>query len=358
MVNADVAEAIGNGTANSTKHTTKFPSNINDDGKSHRGVTKLHSTIVQEMIPYLVLFIGVLHGMYMYFYFIYSNETTMLFGTLKVPTSEYCIALRQQQESVGNKINERCGRPDLFGFQMVSITVFIVSGIIGIHAWNQTTTLESKNSMRYQLISPELRLYGYQSEGHILLLINLSYQIWDFVMSFYVIPEYYEIHMLLHHIISALVAFCGLYNHMFSYYAVFFLGLTEISSIFLVSLDLNEYFIEAPSLSSTGSESNDTPSTTVQSLLSTIFFSFSKDIAGPLFVISFLYYRIILWWYVSLRLWDDVHTVVVRTNSAEELRPKRSYILYIWLYCNLPMGILQIYFLSTIMSEIKAKFFS
>ena len=345
-----------------------------------RNVAPLHPTIVQDMIPYTILCIAMLHGIYMYFHNAYAHHKTMFFGVLQIPSPDDCRTINHNTSDVTH--NEKCGRPDLFAFQMVSGLVFIVVSILGLHAWYHhrhtipSTGTTTGTTKRYSLTTPASRLYGYQYESHIILIINLSYQIWDFVISIGVIHEYCTTIMLLHHFVAGLVAYYGLYNYMFSYYAMFFLGLSEVSSIFLVSLDLHKYFIPMTpsSLSS--------PTTTITSTVSNLFFVYSQHAAGPLFVITFIYYRIVLWYSVSKRLWDDVHSVTTiptaaasikssthpntngagrpittpTTSVAEQLRPHRTYVLYIWLYANLPMGVLQLYFLSIILYEIQAKF--
>ena len=391
------------------------------------GITQLNPTIVTDMIPYIILCIAILHGIYMYFYNIYAHHSTIFFGVLRIPSPEDCIAtftttaitsttVQEQQTIIEtdsynnnnnniNTINEKCGRPDLFAFQIVSGIVFIVVSSLGLYAWyhhqitqhGTSTTTTTNNTKRYLLTTPALRLYGYQYESHIILIINLSYQIWDFIISLFVIPEYCTTIMLLHHFVAAIVAYYGLYNYMFNYYAIFFLGLSEVSSIFLVSLDLHKYFIPpiVSVISSSSPSISNTSLSSLSSMLSNLFFVYTQHVAGPLFVITFIYYRIILWYSISQRLWNDVRsvttttttgtassttinstavptiaatksttdrpiittTVTTTTSLAEQLRPHRTYILYIWLYANLPMGVLQLYFLSIILYEIQAKFF-
>jgi hypothetical protein len=315
----------------------------------------------------------------------------MFFGVLRIPSVTDCIALEKETNGANNP-NEKCGRPDLFAFQIVSGIVFLIVSLLGLHAWYHHTTTTATIAVtkkRYSLTTPASRLYGYQYESQMILVVNLSYQIWDFIISIGVIPEYCTTIMLLHHFVAALVAYYGLYNYMFSYYSIFFLGLSEVSSIFLVSLDLHKYFIPPTSSILSSSSSYTSPL-----IPSNLFFVYSQHVAGPLFVVTFLYYRIILWYYVSRRLWDDVHSVTTTTTMtanalsitptrskdestdppmtqtttsatittattslAEQVRPRRTYILYIWLYANLPMGVLQLYFLSIIIYEIHTKFF-
>ena len=392
--NQGAIASVDNETTNrhDDNHTTVNPS----DSDANVAAQLLHPTIVQDMIPYIALCIAILHGIYLYFYNSYANYDTMLFGALRIPSPDDCVALQQlpqprQNETAEPTHNEKCGRPDLFAFQMVSGLVFLVVSLFGLHAWyhiHRHPQLRGGEARRTTL--PASRLYGYRYEAHVILLINLSYQIWDFIISIAVIAEHGTTIMLLHHAVAALVAYCGLYNYMFSYYAIFFLGLSEVSSIFLVSLDLHQYFIPPTAvIRGVVAPVSTTPQQHIPLVLSNVFFVYSQHIAGPLFVMTFIYYRIVLWYTVSRRLWDDVHFVTTaaadtggRTTTisntkntqpqttttttettqttisiAEQLRPRRTYILYIWLYANLPMGVLQLYFLSIIVDEIQQKFF-
>jgi hypothetical protein len=109
---------------------------------------------------------------------------------------------------------------------------------------------------------------------------------------------------------------------------VFYLGLTEVSSIFLVCIDLSKYF---PPVKGT-------------------LFDLFVGICGPFFVITFFYYRVLLWWKVSYLLWSDaLH--VIRSGVAEKLRPGKSFVLYIFLTINIILGVLQLYWFGIIMDE-------
>ena len=112
---------------------------------------------------------------------------------------------------------------------------------------------------------------------------------------------------------------------------VFFLGLSELSSIFLVFVDLGRYFPPAPG---------------------SLYDFWVGAVCGPLFAVAFVWYRVIVWWKVSFLLWTDaLH--VIRTGIANKMRPGRSYVLYIFLILNLPLGVLQLYWFGLILVEVK-----
>ena len=115
---------------------------------------------------------------------------------------------------------------------------------------------------------------------------------------------------------------------------VFYLGLTEVSSIFLIYIHLAKYFPPTP-----GSP----------------FDLFIGMVCGPLFVVCFFYYRVVLWWQVSYVLWSDA-AYVIRSGVAEKLRPGRSFVLYIFLTANLLLGVLQLYWFGLVMVEVMKVF--
>lgn len=111
---------------------------------------------------------------------------------------------------------------------------------------------------------------------------------------------------------------------------VFYLGLTEVSSIFLVFIDLAKYF----------------PPTSGAK-----FDFFIGAICGPLFVVTFFYYRVFMWWKVSYQLWSDALHALGKSGMAEKMRPGKSFVLYIFLTINILLGVLQLYWFRFILGE-------
>lgn len=111
--------------------------------------------------------------------------------------------------------------------------------------------------------------------------------------------------------------------------AVFYLGLTEVSSIFLVFIDLAKYFPPTP-----GSK----------------FDFFVEAICGPCFVVTFFYYRVWMWWIVSFQLWRDV-CGCLQNGMAHKMRPNKSFVLYIFLTINILLGVLQLWWFRLIVAE-------
>jgi len=161
--------------------------------------------------------------------------------------------------------------------------------------------------------------------------MNFTFQFWDFWISLS-IPEHRTPLMLAHHLAASIVSWCSFRYQVLNYYGLFFLGLSEVSSIFLVVVDLARYFPPIPG---------------------TFFDQLNSLVAGPGFALSFILYRFVYWWPVSYQLFKDVHTVSVKTDTARKLRPGQSWVLYLYLVLNLPLGFLQVYWLTIILGEVQ-----
>jgi hypothetical protein len=73
-------------------------------------------------------------------------------------------------------------------------------------------------------------------------------------------------------------------------------------------------------------------------------------IAEPLFAVTFIFYRIIMWWQVSYQMWMDIRHVL-NNGMAEKLRPGRNHVLYVMLVSNALLGCLQLYWCTIILEE-------
>lgn len=280
-------------------------------------------------------------------YFGYQQSTS-IWG-LPPPAKEYCV------DTPDDTI---CSRSDLFAFQISSGIAIFTCGVIGFIAWCITKTPHTKLPS-----TPQGRLFGYLQESETIATYNFTFQVWDFFISL-LIPEHCGLLMLLHHAMAALICYCSLEYQVLHYYGgklckiaffiayidtclcyiffcptthtnafiicttVFFLGLTETSSTFLVFLDLAKFF----------PPTKDT------------FFDVLIGIAGPCFLISFALVRVILWWKVSYLLWKDCYHVVIK-GIAEQLRPGKSKVLYVFLGLNIPLSLLQLYWFTIIIEE-------
>jgi hypothetical protein len=218
-----------------------------------------------------------------------------------------------------------CARSDLFAFQVASGIALSAAAMIGWREWKPL--LDSTSSA-------EVRLFGYIPASERLAAISFAFQIFDFVVSLG-IPEHRTVIMLLHHLAAATVSFCSFRFTMLQAYGIFFLGLSEVSSVFLVFVDLARYFPPVPG---------------------SFYDNFIRCFAAPGFVLCFIIYRVFYWWPVSMQLFRDVFHVTVTTQRAQQLRPGNVWVLYLYLVLNVPLGLLQLYWLTVIFDEAKKAF--
>ena len=152
----------------------------------------------------------------------------------------------------------------------------------------------------------------------------LAFQTWDFVASC-TMPEHYVTEFLVHHVLSAITAYMALEYRMVHHYAIFFGGCSEISSIFLVWVNMDQYF----------------PASNIGSSVWTTFIMMNQGI----FVIAFIAYRIVGWIAVSIPLWKDVMSVL--PQPAKHYRPGKVWFLRVFLFMDVALGALQVYWFMT-----------
>ena len=110
---------------------------------------------------------------------------------------------------------------------------------------------------------------------------------------------------------------------------VFYLGCSEISTIPLIAIDLAKFF---PPL----------PETNYDFLV--------NGISGPLFAVTFIYYRVLLWWPVGYQMFKDIFHVI-KNGEANKQRPGRNHVLYVMMLLNFFLGLLQLFWFRTILIE-------
>jgi len=212
-----------------------------------------------------------------------------------------------------NEVN--CSRPDLFAKQITSGIMQIIMGTIGFLSWHWTK--QAHNNIP---ATPNGRLFGYLKEAEYLNLTITVFQLWDFLFSLG-IPEHASPVFLGHHLLAAITSWFSLEYQLVHHYAIFFGGCSEISSIFLALCDFDVYFPANRG-----------------SIWSTIVFSCQVS-----FALAFIYYRVVGWLWVSFLLWKDVIYAVVKTQTATQLRPGKSWFLLVFLVASVVLGSLQLY---------------
>ena len=163
----------------------------------------------------------------------------------------------------------------------------------------------------------------------------LVYQLWDFGVSL-TIPEFVDPLFLTHHVLAATCAYCSLEWQLFSYYAIYFGGCAELSSIFLVLADVDDMF-----------HLDTTTTNNPQQLLAGI-----VEASKGLFVLTFTSVRVIGWMKWSYHVWRDA-LEVRQSKSLEQLRkPGASSVLGMFLVLNVVLGLLQLYWFGMIVVKL------
>lgn len=273
-----------------------------------------------HILGFMALCLAIYAGFYYAFY-----KADTIFGM--VPSSEFCNGTTASASSR----EEPCRRPDLFAFQMASVVAMYTAALIGIYEWY----INKRGPHAMLPPTPEGRLFGYLAQSERLSAYSFAYQAFDFVVSL-TIPEHCTPIMMAHHFLAAAVAYCSIRYQFLHYYGFFYLGLSEVSTLFLVWMDLANYYTPVPG-----------------SVLAT----FIEAVAGPAFVVTFTWYRVLQWWPVSIQLFRDAHHVM-QSGKLEQLRPKQSWVLWVFLCSNLPLGLLQLYWLTIILGEVQKTLFA
>jgi len=171
-------------------------------------------------------------------------------------------------------------------------------------------------------------MFGFIEESEKISSANFTYQVWNFCICF-IIPEFYQPDMLCHHMLSAFATWYSVHYNMLHYYGVFFSGMSEVSTIFLAIIDASQYFPPSP-----GS-----------------FFSLLVTICQPLFVVTFVYYRVYLWWKMTYNFLNDLK-YVISDGQVAKFGPGCTLGLYFEAVISLVLGFLQIYWLGIILQKV------
>ena len=265
---------------------------------------------VQGMLPFIAAGFSILTTVYLLLLYYFPMDL------LPPPAPEYC------------QINEVCIRSDLLAFQLSCGMAIGACAWVGLRAWHW-------GDRRAHTAVPSTatgRLFGYLPEAELLAAMNFTFQFWDFIISLCIPEHRAQPLMLAHHLAASVVSGCSIRYRVLNYYGIFFLGISELSSVFLVFVDLARYFPPIPG---------------------TWFDQLVMKIAAPGFVVCFLVYRVLYWWPVSWKLFQDVYAVTVKSDMAEKFRPGHSWVLYLYLALNLPLGLLQVYWLGIILQEVQ-----
>jgi len=258
---------------------------------------------------------GAIISGYVFLTIIYSVVYVLLkdSGSYLTPADHFCE----------KNVKETCSRPDLFAFQVAAGIMMFYMGSLGFYTWHI-----SKNAHTKVPNNPEGRLFGYLEEADKLNTAIFICQTWDFFASL-LIPEHRTLIFLAHHALSGFTAWYSLNYQVVHHYSIFFGGISEVSSIFLVFCDLDVYF----------------PAKKDSSYATFIF------ACQALFTLCFFAYRVVGWWVVSYRLWHDAR-YAWENEIVNKYRPGRTYFLPIFLSLDTSLGLLQLYWAGLIVQKV------
>lgn len=216
-----------------------------------------------------------------------------------------------------------CHRNDLLAFQIVSLVMLSYLGLSGFHTWSI-----SGRTHRLLPDTPEGRAFGTTlGEADQINAAIVVFQGWNFVGSFFV-EELRTGIMLTHHILAMVCGIFSLHYRIVPYYAVYFGGVTEFSSIFLVFVDIGKYFPPPP-----------------DSL-----WSKAEFFCQVAFLLTFFQYRVVGWIRETYRFLSDVQHLF-QGGLVEKYRPGSSWFLVYLATCSVLLGALQIFWFGQIMTE-------
>lgn len=211
-----------------------------------------------------------------------------------------------------------CRRSDLMAFQLTSCILQFYMGGWGIYGWH---LWRKQNKGKQCMTTPATRTLGRLTHAEYLCVGILAFQVWDFMVSWTMV-EHRNPEFLVHHVLTALTAYLALEFQMMHYYSVFFGGCSEISSMALVWIDVDRYFVGTSS-------------------------AWTMFIMGnqAFFVVTFVAYRIVGWIAVSVTLWRDVRAVL--PQPATHYRPGKLWFMRVFLFLDVALGSLQVYWFVT-----------
>jgi len=124
--------------------------------------------------------------------------------------------------------------PFLLAFELTCFVPLAYCAIVGTSAWLHDVNVGYDTAFD--------RLYKPAPESaRRMILVNLAFQLWDLLIS-YGRKELNSLEMLAHHALAATLCAIGLHVGFVQYYGIYFLGVTEVSSLPLVYVDSCKFY--------------------------------------------------------------------------------------------------------------------
>lgn len=263
----------------------------------------------------------------------YTFNTLCYFAVLALlpsdlaPKSKYCPA-----------DEPTCARRDLFAFQVVSFLNLSYLGVLGFYTW-----CISKRASKALPQTPQGRYFGNALNKGVLLpeadYVNAAiviFQGWDFIASLF-FEEHCTAIMMTHHFLAFVCGFFCLYYEVNPYYAVYFGGVCEFSSIFLAVSQTFQYYPPSALISSSSSLSPMLP------ILETF--------CQAMFVVTFFLCRIVGWAKNTFMLISDAK-YIINNGLLQRYSPGSGWFLWYLLIMSGILGALQVYWLEGIANKI------
>ncbi|KAL7533063.1 hypothetical protein ACHAXR_005016 [Thalassiosira sp. AJA248-18] len=234
--------------------------------------------------------------------------------------------------------NPNCSRSDLFAFQVVSFINLSAMGLVGFY-----TFYISKRATNAVPQTPQGRYLAHLLGKGVLLpeadYVNsfiVIFQGWDFVASLF-FEEHCTPIMMTHHALAFICGFFCLAYEVNPYYAVYFGGVSEFSSIFLAVSQLFQYFPPSTLVATSSS---------LASVLPVI-----ETFCQAMFTITFFIFRIVGWAQKLYILISD-GSYIIKNGLLKRYCPGSGWFLWYLMSMGVLLGALQVYWLEGIANKI------
>eukprot|EP01098_Paradermamoeba_levis_P009946 TRINITY_DN4170_c0_g1_i1.p1 TRINITY_DN4170_c0_g1~~TRINITY_DN4170_c0_g1_i1.p1 ORF type:complete len:250 (+),score=50.91 TRINITY_DN4170_c0_g1_i1:128-877(+) len=184
--------------------------------------------------------------------------------------------------------------------------------IVGTHAWLFDEPLADIN-------------YGFSPSAHHIAEIMFGYQLYDLLVCLWV-AELRTAPMIIHHALTATLAYISLQSPFAHSYVIFFFGVSEVSNIFLTLIDLLKMFPR---------------------------FAFAplEMISQAGFILSYFVFRIGFWSVISVKFW------IGSFGLLESGKAHSKAVVWTVLLSNIVLTVLQFYWATFILAAIRDQLF-
>ena len=207
----------------------------------------------------------------------------------------------------GNPKSAFHANPNKMGHYVPFLIAFQFMAVYGTYIWLTDTDFHTIDAT-----------WGYHPGAETILFSMLAIQSYDTPISMF-IPELRQITFVLHHAVVLSLSILSLRYRAFYYYAVYFLGVIELSSPFLAVVDA----------------ARDYPKIAEK-------YPITNEICRVMFAIVFYIVRIFGWFPVSYCFWRDALYLLFNSDAAMHQMPK--WVPAFWLFTHGFLTCLQVWY--------------